>query len=127
MPVPRGMWGLGPELPRRVPLWGPIAWTSSILGGELVMKTMMVVAIIGAAAGAFRLATHHLDRCTPTTALGAAALYATGPFLLTRLAVGQLTVVWAMALLPWALPDLLAPSRHPRRVLWWSAAFGFGG
>ena len=33
-PLPRGAWGLGPELPRRVPLWIPIAWLSALGHGE---------------------------------------------------------------------------------------------
>ena len=127
IPVPHGMWGLGPELPRRVPLWGPIAWVSTVLGGEFVVKTMMVAAIVVAAAGMYRLVSGSIESSTSTTALGAAALYAIGPFLLTRLAVGQLNVVWVMALLPWAIPHLLEPSRSSRKVLWWSAAFGIAG
>jgi hypothetical protein len=127
LPVPHGVWGLGPELPRRVPLWGPMAWLSAAIGGELLAKTMMVAAIVVAAAGMYRLVSRFITPAFTTTALGAAALYALGPFFLTRMAVGQFTVVLAMALLPWALPHLLEPSTSPRTVLWWSAAFGFGG
>src|SRR5688572_29685979 len=109
--VPRGMWGLGPELPRRVPLWGPLAWLSELVGGELLTKAAMVASIAIAAAGMYRLVARLVERASVATALGAAALYAIGPFFLTRLAVGQLNVVWAMALVPWALPDLLQPAR----------------
>ncbi|OWY58831.1 hypothetical protein B7486_77860, partial [cyanobacterium TDX16] len=34
VPVPRGAWGLGPEFPRRVPTFLPLAWLSGLLGGE---------------------------------------------------------------------------------------------
>ena len=124
-PVPPGMWGLGPEIPRRVPLWGPIAWLSALVGGELVGKALLVATLVVAAAGMYRLAAR--VGAPSIAAAGAGLLYGFGPFLLTRLAVGQLATGWAMAVLPWAVPHLLEPSRSARRVLWWSAAMGVAG
>jgi hypothetical protein len=126
LPVPHGIWGLGPELPRRVPLWGPMAWVAWLIGGEIVGKGLMVLSVVVAAAGMYRLVTQHVVR-SRAAAAGAAALYAVGPFLLTRLAVGQLTVVWVMAMLPWAAPTLLHPSKSVRTTLCWSAVLGLGG
>jgi hypothetical protein len=127
LPVPHGMWGLGPELPRRVPLWGPMAWLSAVVGGEAVGKGFLVATIVVAAAGMYRLACRDVEDASSATALGAAALYALSPFVLTRLAIGQLNVAWVMALLPWATPLLLDPTRSRRAVLWWSAILGLGG
>ena len=125
-PVPRGMWGLGPELPRRVPLWGPLAWASAAVGGEVVGKALLVGLVVAASVGMYRLVIDEVTASSPMTAAGAAALYGLGPFLLTRLATGQLTVAWVMALLPWAAPTLLGRT-STRRVLCWSAALGLGG
>jgi len=122
LPVPRGVWGLGPELPRRVPLGLISAWLSPVIGGDAAVKLMMVVGLTVAFVGMCRLV-----RRPGITAVAAGALYAFGPFLLTRVAVGHLMVLWTMALLPWALPDLLEPDRSLRRDLWWAAAIGVAG
>ena len=121
-PVPRGVWGLGPELPRRVPMWVFMAWLSALLRGDLVGKLFVVVALTLAFVGMYRLVSG-----SALTGLGAAALYAFSPFLLTRVAVGHWMVLWTMALIPWALDALLAPGRSPGRVLLWSAALGVCG
>jgi hypothetical protein len=122
LPVPHGVWGLGPELPRRVPLWLFLSWLSSVLGGDAAVKVFLVIGLTVAFVGMYRL----VDR-PGTTSLAAAGLYAFGPFLLTRVAVGHFMVLWTMALLPWALPDLLKPDRSVRRDLWWAAAIGVAG
>jgi len=122
LPIPHGVWGLGPELPRRVPLGVFLAWLSRIIGGDAAVKVLMVVGLTVAFAGMYRFV-----RRPGFTAVAAGALYAFGPFLLTRVAVGHLMILWTMALLPWALPDLLEPDRSLRRDLWWAAAIGVAG
>ena len=122
-PLPRGFWGLGPELPRRLPMWVPIVWLSTVLGGANVGKVVMVLGITVAFAGMYRLTL----RWGTTTALSASVLFALSPLLLTRLAVGHLYLEWTMAVMPWALEDLLRPDRSRRRTFLWSAAFGFMG
>jgi hypothetical protein len=57
VPVPRGAWGLGPELPRRVPLWTVVAWLAPVLSGELLGKLLMAGSITVAFVGAHRLTT----------------------------------------------------------------------
>jgi len=122
-PVPNGVWGLGPELPRGLPFQVPLAWLSTLLDGALIGKGVMVGVIVVAFVGAHRLAAG-----APTTARVAAGLvYAGGPFLATRLAIGHLGTAAAAALLPWALPTLLRPGDSLRRTLLWSAALGFWG
>ena len=131
-PVPSGMWGLGPELPRRVPFWGPLAWLSHLFGGELVGKAVMVAMLWMCFVGAWRL-THRLRA---DVGRGGAAgvgpwvagiFYAFGPFFATRTAVGHLLISWVMAVLPWAVTSLLAPVRLRSRAVLWSAALGLGG
>lgn len=117
--IPDGMWGLGTELPRRVPLWAFLGWLSAFVGGEIVGKVFVTACIVAAFAGTYRLVAR-----PALAAVGAATLYGFGPFLLTRVAAGHWHVVLAMAILPWAFDDLVTPNRSLRRVLWWSAALG---
>src|SRR5437763_12406083 len=56
IPVPRGVWALGPELSRRVPLGVVLAWGSALLGGPVAGKALLLVALTVAFAGACRLA-----------------------------------------------------------------------
>lgn len=121
--MPSGIWGLGPELPRRIPVFAFVAWLGSVMGGELAMK-MFVVAILTCA---FAGAAHLLAGKPALIQVGAGALYALGPFMVTRIGVGQLTVAAAMAVLPWALPSILVPGRDLRRTLLWSIALGLTG
>lgn len=86
-------------------------------------KTVLLVTIVVAFAGAHRLAAG-----TPALARVAAGVaYAAGPFLATRLAIGHVGTALAAALLPWALPTLLRPGSSVRRTLLWSAALGACG
>lgn len=123
IPVPPGVWGLGPELPRRLPFFVPMAWLSTAIDGALVGKLVMVATIAAAFAGAYRLAQ---GASAPARA-AAGVIYAAGPFLATRLAVGHFGTALAAAVLPWALPTLLRPSDDLRRTMLWSAAMGFAG
>lgn len=122
MPVPSGIWGLGPELPRRVPLGIGLAWASTILGavaGPLLLALALVVAFVGAA----RLAA---DSPWPAR-LAAGLLFAASPLMLTRVGAGQWTAVAPFAILPWALPALLAPGGAPGRTFLWAVALGATG
>src|SRR5438552_13100477 len=55
IPVPRGVWALGPELSRRVPLGVMLAWISSVVGGPVAGKLLLLAALVVAFAGAWRL------------------------------------------------------------------------
>jgi hypothetical protein len=123
IPVPRGIWGLGPDLPRRVPLGVAVAWASTIVGGPVAAKLLFAACIAVAFVGAWRLAS----TTPPVCRVGAGLLYAVNPFILTRLGVGHWMLVAAMAILPWALPHLLRPGDDLARTLLWSAALGATG
>ena len=123
IPVPRGVWALGPDLSRRVPLGMALAWASTVIGGPAAGKVLIGVALAAAFVGAWRL----LPSAGVPTRLGAAVLYAASPFLLTRVAVGHWGVVAAVAVLPWALPVLLRPGAQLRRTWLWSVAIGATG
>lgn len=128
VPVPRGVWGLGPELPRRVPMWLPVAWLSPIIGGDTAGKLLMIVTIALAFVGAHRLTKRMMgDDVSEVTAYAAALVYALNPFLLTRLGVGHLMVALPMAMLPWVLPILLRPADRPRLTFLAAFALGFSG
>src|SRR5437764_9449177 len=55
IPVPRGVWALGPELSRRVPLGVALAWASTIIGGPLAGKLPLGGPIAIAFVGLWRL------------------------------------------------------------------------
>ena len=123
IPVPPGIWGLGPELPRRIPYGVVLAWGSSLLSGPVVAKALLLAAVAIAFAGAVRLAAG-----APQVArLGAGAIYALSPFMLTRIGAGHLGVVAAHAVLPWALPVLLRPADRLARTFLWALALGCTG
>ena len=122
-PMPSGLWGLGPELPRGIPYQVPLVALGNLLDGALVAKAVFLVVLVVAFVGAHRLAAG-----APTAARIAAGLvYAAGPFLATRLAIGHVGTALATALLPWALPTLLRPGDRLPRTLLWAAALGACG
>src|SRR4051794_4821852 len=97
IPVPSGVWALGPELPRRVPLFVPLAWLSVVVGTYAV-KLLLLAAVAVAAVGASRLVP---AASSVTVRVSSALVYALSPFLVTRIATGGVTIVAAYALLPW--------------------------
>jgi hypothetical protein len=123
IPVPPGVWGLGPELPRRVPYGAVLAWLSAVVTGPFAGKALIVVSVAAACAGAIRLA----DAAPPAARLGAGLLYGLSPFLLTRVGVGHLGVVAAAGVLPWAVPALLRPRDRVAATYLWALAMGLTG
>ncbi|HEX3394739.1 MAG TPA: hypothetical protein VHS52_09440 [Acidimicrobiales bacterium] len=122
IPVPTGIWGLGPELPRRVPLGLGLAWVSTIVGaaaGPLLLALALVIAFVGA--------TRLVADSPWAVRVGAGLLFAASPLMLTRVGAGQWTAVAPFAVLPWALPSLLAPGEAPARTFLWAAALGATG
>lgn len=135
--LPRGTWGLGPELPRRVPLGSMLAPLNAVFGGETVAKVLLLAIITAAFVGAFRFTRTIIDERESSRvadpvdrtliALGGATLWASGPFLMTRLAVGHWPISIATALLPWVLPTLTRVHRSGRSVFLGSAMLAICG
>ncbi len=101
----------------------PVTWLDPVFGSVLAGKLFAVAALAVAFAGASRLASG-----VPLPLRWAAgAIYAAGPFATTRLAVGHLFVLASMAVLPFALPTLLRPTRDLRRTWLWSTALALTG
>lgn len=123
IPVPQGVWGLGPELPRRLPFMLPLAWASAVVDGAAAAKVALVALFALAFAGAARLVR---GRGTPTVA-AAGLLYGASPFLVTRVATGYLGVALMAAVLPWVLPRLARPADSPARTFLAAAALGLTG
>ncbi len=123
IPVPSGVWGLGPEVPRRMPLGVVLAWASTLIGGRVTGVLLFAACLTIAFAGAAWLARG----CAMPFRLLAGLLFAFNPFTLTRLVAGHWTVLAALAVLPWALPTLLHPGEDLRRTFLWCAAFGVTG
>ena len=121
--VPSGVWGLGPDLPRRLPLLVPLGWASAVGLSDVVGKALLVAALAAAFVGSARLA-HGAPLAARVLAGG---LYALSPYTLTRVGVGHLALVVAIAVLPWALPSLLRPADDVRRTFLWLAAMGTAG
>lgn len=124
-PLPRSMWGIGPELPRSVPAELFFAAVASISSGATAIKLWFTICIAGSFLTMFRLL-----RGIEVPALAwyaGAVVYAVNPFLLTRLSVGHTTIAGVYALAPLVLPIILrGASRRPQVVLA-SAALAFMG
>ncbi len=121
--VPAGLWGLGPELPRRLPLWTYVSIGSRIVTADAIGKALMVACLIGAWIGMARL----LRGLGPYAGHVAGALYALSPFILTRTAVGHFMVTVPYAVLPWVLPVMLRPGQRPLRTFAAASALAIGG
>ena len=104
--VPNSLFGLGPEIPRRA-LFNVVPALFAPIGLSAFVSKCIVVALFGAAvAGIVRWTSD----CRTWVSLGCGALYVMSPFVVTRLGVGHLGLVWAMAVLPHALRTWLAPN-----------------
>lgn len=125
LPVPPGVWGLGPELPRRVPIGAPLAWLAHFVGGETAGKLLLFACVSSAVAGTTVLARRL--GASALTAAGAGLLYGVSPFTLTRLGAGHWGLVAAMAVLPFAAPHLVAPTRRLPATFLAALALGFTG
>lgn len=123
-----GAWGLGPELPRLGPLEIALAALARLVGGPAAVTLFLWSSIVGATLGAHVLARRW--GADPWSAAGAAVLYGCGPWIVTRLTAGHLTMVGAAAVLPWLVPRVVG-----HRATRWSivsstaalAVFGFYG
>ena len=121
--VPESLWGLGPELPRRGPFYVFIAAGSWLGAGAGAWKALAVAAVASAFAGIVRRTAD----LPVLLRVGSGWVYALSPFLLTRLGVGHLGLVLAMALLPHALPALARPATDLRRTFLWSVGLSLCG
>jgi hypothetical protein len=123
IPAPVELWGLGPELPRRAPFYVVLAWLSTWGGGAGAWKLLAAASVASAFVGASRLA-----RARPVvTQVASGLLYAVSPWMLTRVGVGHLGLVVAAALLPFALPTLMHPTRSMAMTFLWSFGFAVVG
>lgn len=113
IPVPNGIFGLGPALTQRVPFFAILAAGSWLVGGPLAAKVVVVALLAVGFVGASRLVA-------PAGGVLARAasgvLWAVGPFAVTRLGAGHLNLVWAVAVLPWVLPRFCRPSSSVSRT-----------
>ncbi|WP_426574101.1 hypothetical protein [Aquihabitans sp. McL0605] len=130
IPVPNGMYGLGPALSQRVPLFAILGLGSAVVGGPVITKVLIVVFLAAGFAGAARLARTFAPAGTSVGVVGqlaAGLLWAVGPFALTRVAVGHINLLWVIAVLPWVLPRLCRPADHLPSTFIASVAMAIGG
>ncbi|MFN8018199.1 MAG: hypothetical protein U0P45_08755 [Acidimicrobiales bacterium] len=130
IPVPNGLFGLGPSLSQRVPLFGLLAAGSALVGGPVATKAFLVACTAAGFAGAARLARLLGTSEAPVGVVGqlaAGLLWAGGPYALTRIGVGHVNLVWAVAVLPWALPRLCRPADHLPSTFLASFLLAMGG
>jgi hypothetical protein len=111
--LPDWRWGVGPGVPHRVPLYVPVAWASHVISGATVIKLLYIAVLAALFVGVWRLAASGDRRIDA----GIALVVAWSPFTLTRVAVGHLNVLWAMAALAWTAPLLLRPDAAGDRRL----------
>jgi hypothetical protein len=111
------------DFPRRGPVYLLLdALTPAISGVTLVRLWMAAIVAV-----AFMGMVHRLRELATPIALGAGALYAMSPFLLTRLGVGHIGLAAGAAMLPLSIDSLLHPSDRPRRTFLWMAAYAAFG
>ena len=130
IPVPNGMYGLGPALSQRVPLFAVLGLGSALVGGPVTTKVLIVVFLATGFAGAARLARVLAPAGVRVGALGQVAaglLWAVGPYALTRVAVGHINLLWVVAVLPWVLPRLCRPAEHVPSTFLAALALAIGG
>jgi hypothetical protein len=123
MNVPSGVWGLGPELPRRGLWLVPTSWLGQLVGGTRAVALLLAMALTCGFVGAARLSARAPKICR----VGSGALYAFSPFVFTRIGVGHLSLVIAMGILPFAIDALLHPGEDLGRTFRWSAALALTG
>lgn len=101
---------------------------SALTSAATAVKILFVVSLTAAFAGAHRLTTSL--GATPLFAHAGALLYVGSPFVLTRVAVGHLSMVAVYAVLPWVYRILQRPSRSISKTtaaLWGLGLLGFYG
>ena len=130
IPVPNGMYGLGPALSQRVPLFAVLGLGSAVVGGPVTTKVLIVAFIATGFAGAARLVRVVAPAGIPVGVAGqlaAGLLWAGGPYALTRVGVGHINLVWVVAILPWVLPRLCRPADHIPSTSLAALALAIGG
>ncbi|MGN6694907.1 MAG: hypothetical protein ACTHN0_12105 [Aquihabitans sp.] len=130
IPVPNGMYGLGPALSQRVPLFAVLGLGSAVVGGPATTKILIVAFLAIGFAGAARLARVLAPAGTHVGAWGqlaAGLLWAAGPYALTRTGVGHINLLWVVAILPWVLPRLCRPAEHLPSTYLAALALAIGG
>jgi hypothetical protein len=130
IPVPNGMYGLGPALSQRVPLFAVLGLGSAVVGGPTITKVLIVAFLAVGFAGGARLVRILAPAGVPVGAAGQVAaglLWAAGPYALTRVAVGHINLLWVVAILPWVLPRLCRPADHVPSTFLAALALALGG
>jgi hypothetical protein len=129
--VPPGVFGLGPGLSQRVPLFALLGLGSALVGGPAATVLFLVACVTVGFAGSVRLARLVVANATPVAtgavAVAAGLLWAAGPFALTRVGAGHLNLAWMVAVLPWALPRLCRPGDHPPSTFLAALLLALGG
>lgn len=127
IPVPNGIYGLGPGLSQRVPLFLIFGSLSPLFGGPLVTKLFLLIGLTAGFVGMGRFAAGWAGSLSRPARWAAGAFWVGGPFMATRISVGHLGFVWLVAVLPWVINALLHPLRRPRRTFLAMTALAFGG
>jgi hypothetical protein len=130
IPVPNGMYGLGPALSQRVPLFAVLGLGSAVVGGPTITKVLIVGFLATGFAGGARLVRIIAPTGVPVGVAGQVAaglLWAAGPYALTRVAVGHINLLWVVAILPWVLPRLSRPADHVPSTYLAALALAIGG
>jgi len=89
--------GLGSAAPRAVPLDGVVALLSRLVDGAVIGRVALVVPLVAAGWGAWRL----LRSDALSARLVVAGFAVWNPFVVERLALGQWALLWAYGALPW--------------------------
>jgi len=130
IPIPNGVYGLGPALSQRVPLFALVGLGSLAVGGPVATKVLLVACVATGFAGAARLARLFAPAPLRVGVVGQVAaglLWAAGPFALTRISAGHVNLWWVVAVLPWVLARLCRPGDDVASTFLASFAMAVGG
>jgi hypothetical protein len=104
---PKGLFGLGPDVVRRFPLYLPLWLISLVTGGAVAWRICLMAMMASASLGTARL-VRVLDPAGARWASVAVAMWLPlTPYVLTRLSSGHVEVLATLAVVPWVLAATL--------------------
>jgi hypothetical protein len=100
---PLGLFGLGPDVVRRFPLYLPLWFVSLFTGGAIAWRICLVAVVVSASLGMARLIGALDPKGARWASVAAAMWLPLTPYVLTRVSTGHVEVLACLAVVPWVL------------------------